>query len=262
LTHEWRTGDAGLTALDSWLVGHPDTKVVCIDTLAIFSMGRVRSRDIYSDDYESMRRVKALADKHGVCVVAVSHTRKQPANDPLCSLIGTTGVTGAADAVFVLDRSRGSKVATLTITGRDIRDRRMALEWIPNQCRWGLGDAVALLPSGRRRIVEHLRSHGRSTPSDVSVGLKIDRSAANKLMIRMAQDGLLVATDGVYGIPIENDTDVPDVPHDACDPSGSRCPRCHQDHRRRDNDPLRDLRDARDEAVAADTIDLQSRGGC
>ena len=35
----------------------------------------------YSSDYEVIGRLKQLADKHRVCILAVHHTRKQAASD-------------------------------------------------------------------------------------------------------------------------------------------------------------------------------------
>jgi hypothetical protein len=45
-----------------------------------------------------------------------------PADDPFDELSGTTGLLGAADTGMVLRRERGSKKATLYVTGRDLEE--------------------------------------------------------------------------------------------------------------------------------------------
>ena len=48
----------------------------------------------YSSDYEVIGKLKQFADRHGVCVLIVHHTRKQPAGDSFEMISGTTGLLG------------------------------------------------------------------------------------------------------------------------------------------------------------------------
>jgi hypothetical protein len=65
--------------------------------------------------------------------------RKQGDSDPLNKLSGTTGISGAVDAVFVLDKSRRNQSgATLICTGRDIEYRELELNFTKDTCRWEL----------------------------------------------------------------------------------------------------------------------------
>ena len=59
-----------------------------------------------------------------ISLLLVHHLRKQGDSDPLNKLSGTTGISGAMDAVFILDVSkRHARGATLFCTGRDIESR-------------------------------------------------------------------------------------------------------------------------------------------
>lgn len=113
---------------------HPDTRLVIIDTLQI--VRRSDQKGSYAADYRDVHAVKEVADALGVAVVLVHHQRKMDDPDPFNTVSGTNGITGAADTTMVLERKRGSSAATLRVTGRDVLERELALEF--RDCRWHL----------------------------------------------------------------------------------------------------------------------------
>lgn len=79
--------------------------------------------------------MKMLADELNISILLVHHLRKQGDNDPLNKLSGTTGISGAMDAVFVLGRSnRNAHGAKLICTGRDIEYRKLELKFSNETC--------------------------------------------------------------------------------------------------------------------------------
>lgn len=98
---------------------HPDTRLIVIDT---FQMVRSEATDVsYANDYQEVQQLKELAAKLGISILLVHHLRKQIDSDLVTRLSGSTGISGAVDGVFVLERSRrSSDDATLICTGRDI----------------------------------------------------------------------------------------------------------------------------------------------
>lgn len=66
--------------LEKFIREHPDTRLIIIDTLQKI---REVSTDAYSyaNDYDIVGRMKQFADKNGVCLLLVHHTRKQQAGD-------------------------------------------------------------------------------------------------------------------------------------------------------------------------------------
>ena len=120
-----------------FIAEHPDTKLVAIDT---FQMVRGRTDDVsYGNDYADIRQLKALADRLGLSILLVHHLRKQGDSDPLNKLSGSTGISGAADAVFVLDKgNRSDSSAKLICTGRDVEHRELELRFDRDVCRWEL----------------------------------------------------------------------------------------------------------------------------
>lgn len=108
------TCDGGMLALGEWMERN-SPRLVVIDTLQRWRGGKAST---YHRDYEEGAKFKSLADKHNCAVVVVHHTTKVRQGSPLDSVAGSTGLTGAADAVMVI-AANGSKGA-LWVTGRDI----------------------------------------------------------------------------------------------------------------------------------------------
>jgi hypothetical protein len=74
-------------------------------------------------------------------ILCAGHLRKTASEDPLDLVSGSVGLTGVADTIAVLTRSRGKADAELFITGRDVEEKSYALS--KHHFRWVLeGDAV------------------------------------------------------------------------------------------------------------------------
>ena len=140
---------------------HPDTVFVAVDTFQI-----VRNNSIdtsYANDYEEIRILKQLADELDICLLLVHHLRKQGDSDPFNKLTGTTGIVGAVDTAFVLDKSRrNADSATLYCTGRDVEDRQLELRFSKEEFVWKMiGDSMEnremLLPKEMEQLVEFMK---------------------------------------------------------------------------------------------------------
>ena len=105
--------------LEKFVRGHSDTKLIIVDTLQkVREM--VSDNYSYSSDYEVIGKLKQFADRHGVCILIVHHTRKQPAGDSFEKISGTTGLSGCADGALIMQKEkRTDGKATLEISGRD-----------------------------------------------------------------------------------------------------------------------------------------------
>lgn len=102
-------------------------------------MIRNNSELLYANDYSEIGKLKQYADEMGISILLVHHLRKQGDSDPLNKLSGTTGISGAVDAVFVLDKDkRNENKANLLCTGRDIEQRKFQLSFNKENCTWDL----------------------------------------------------------------------------------------------------------------------------
>ncbi|MBR2894858.1 MAG: AAA family ATPase [Oscillospiraceae bacterium] len=124
--------------LELFIREHPNTQLIIIDTLQKI---RELSGESYSyaSDYEIIGKLKMFADKHGICLLLVHHTRKQPASDKFEMISGTTGLLGCADGAFLLQKERGIAMnATLDVVGRDQPEQKIFLIGDREHLNWTL----------------------------------------------------------------------------------------------------------------------------
>lgn len=143
---------------------HPDLALVVIDML---QMIREAGRDYsYSTDYRELSRLKRFADDHGITVLLIHHTRKMGDSDVMNTVSGTNGITGVADFTWVLAKpSRNSQEGTLSITGRDIEQCEIDLEFknhrwclVSDRCAKDL--AAASIPTCVHEVVDFIQANG------------------------------------------------------------------------------------------------------
>ncbi|OPX94253.1 MAG: hypothetical protein A4E53_00097 [Pelotomaculum sp. PtaB.Bin104] len=193
--NDWlKTDRGGLEQLNNWLLSHPKCKLVIIDTLAKIRKATNSINGIYQDDYAAIEGLKSIADKYGIAILLVHHLRKMTSEDPLEQVSGSTGLTGAADALMILKRERGRADASLFITGRDIEETGKALEFDKAICTWCvLGDAEEYrMTEERREILEVLKNSKEiMTPKEISQILRKNVGAVRKLLITLECAGLI-----------------------------------------------------------------------
>ena len=138
------TIDTGLMSfLEFWAHEHIDARLVVVDVLGCVWRPDRRS-DPYVQAYEMIGEFKRFAETYNVAVILITHTRKRgpgDGDDPFDRVLGSTGITSAADFTIVLDRRSNSKLGTLSITGRDVASDTFSVEF--DHCRWSVADSNA-----------------------------------------------------------------------------------------------------------------------
>ena len=111
----------------NYLHNHPQAKLVIVDTL--IKVREMNSRgSAYADDYATMTAFKRIAERYGITMLIVHHTRKQEASDIMDMISGTTGIMGCADGAMVLERPlRRVPRGSISMTGRDFQDAKISL---------------------------------------------------------------------------------------------------------------------------------------
>ena len=127
-----------LAQLDTFMNEHQETSVVIIDTLQ-----KVREAEgdtySYARDYDIIAGLKAFADRTGICLILVHHTRKQKSDDNFDRISGTNGLLGAADGAFIMYKSKRSDGdATIEVSGRDQPDKKFMLSRNKETLCWEL----------------------------------------------------------------------------------------------------------------------------
>lgn len=137
--------DGLLEQIHHFVAEHPDTRLIIIDTLEHIRNGNF-DKNMYACDYRDMNRLREITSKYKLSLVLVHHTRKMYDPDPLNTISGSTGLVGAVDGVFVLEKSmRTSNEGKLTIANRDTETFCFTLSFNHDTCRWSItskdGDA-------------------------------------------------------------------------------------------------------------------------
>ena len=180
--------------LARFVAEHTDTRLIIIDTLQ-------KVREVggdnysYANDYQIMARLKSFADVHGLCLLLVHHTRKQTADDKFDMISGTSGLLGAADGAFLLQKEkRTGNAATLEVSGRDQQDQKLYLIRNTETLLWELQKAETelwreppepLLEQINQRLTADCpRWQGTATELVVWLGVEIPpNSIARKLNV-------------------------------------------------------------------------------
>ena len=161
--------------IEQFLTEHPTTKLVVIDTLQRVR-GAGSDSNLYANDYQDIGLLKKLADNQHIAILLIHHLRKLHDDDPMNMISGSTGLSGAADSTFVLQKSsRLANIASLHCTGRDILDRTLKLEFGEEDHVWKLLEDSKTC-SGASRIstlrIENLLSELLQKESEISAPAK------------------------------------------------------------------------------------------
>lgn len=190
--------EGGLIQIESWLRGHVAAQAVFIDTIGRFrGVGsQTENGNIFAADYQDMAKLQSLALKHHVAIVVLHHlTKNRAGTDAIESLSGTTGISAAADVVWILSRERNQEAGELQIMGRDVMEQNIAVTLSQLTLTWqavGAAEDVAL-KEGQRRVFEALKALAApSTPSDIAAHTGEKLGAVKMRCVRMKGDGLLL----------------------------------------------------------------------
>lgn len=191
----------GIEALDQWMVDHPETRLIVLDTFGK-ARGALKGKDKYQEEYELAGRLQTFASTHRVAVVIVHHIRKQGADDWLEAISGSQAITGAADAILGLFRERGQMDATLRLVSRDIDEKDIALKF-DNGLWESMGDAGLYRTTVERSaILQAIKDlGGQGKVSDIASLVEKTSANTSKLLTGLADEGLVVKVSyGVYSL--------------------------------------------------------------
>lgn len=140
--------------LEQQMTQFPGTGLIIIDTLQKVKGSKTANESAYEADYRQMGLLKRFADKYGIAVLVIHHTKKgREKNDVFESISGTNGILDSVDTSFVIERStRNPNEVIMHITGRDVTSDDIVLEVDQGACRWKLKGSFDDLE--QRRLAE------------------------------------------------------------------------------------------------------------
>lgn len=193
LATEWPDLDSGCIAeMEAWADAVDRPALIIVDVLKMVRGNSRNSESLYDGDYRALAGLASFARSRAIALVVVHHVRKMEAEDPLESLSGTNGLTGAADTVMVLKRDSGTGHCLLYVRGRDVEETEKAVRFCPNNGTWELlGEADEVGRTNERQaILDTLRSHGKPlTAREISDILGKSYEAVRKCLTRMWNAG-------------------------------------------------------------------------
>jgi hypothetical protein len=208
----------GIEAIRDWVETATKAKLVIIDVLGRVKPEGSSSSTLYENDYRALLELKDIADEKDLAIVVVHHTRKMGADDPFDTVSGSTGLTGAADAVLVLARTGQS--TTLYSRGRDIAEVEPVLAFDKETGRWSiLGDASEVHRSPERSAILDvlLDANKLLSPLEIAKLANHDYDSVRQLLQKMAkEDQIKKASRGLYRHPDRSDLDSQDH-QDGCE---------------------------------------------
>lgn len=122
--------------IELFIKEHPDTNLIVIDTLQMVRQP-VANVNSYAADYKDIGLLKNISDKYGITIIAVQHLRKKFDSDPHQMISGSSGLIGAADGSYVLQKEKvGDDTAKLYIRGRDIEEQVLTIKFNLETMQW------------------------------------------------------------------------------------------------------------------------------
>ena len=213
--------EENLNRLRTYLKDHRETRLVIIDTFALFC--RSDKKRSYNSEYTISNKIKEIADSNEIAILVIHHITKRVPKDWVGALYGTHGATGAADSIIYLERQRGTNKAKLHVTGRNVEDGVFFIKFDPSFCVWTLEEfnpELDLHPE-RREIYDILvLSNKPMGLSEIASRIGKSNTSVQNLLHKMIKLNLVIKVKhGVYAAvsarqnmsPIPESTDPVDL---------------------------------------------------
>jgi hypothetical protein len=198
----WDPLDAGGLVTLQNAIQNEDYKLVVIDTLSRAISGRPDQMDV-GDMTAILGNLQRLGQDQGAAIMVIDHHGKvtgQIGNeDPVDDVLGSSAKGAVADALAGLYRERGKRGAKLILTGRDLEDRTLALEFDPVTFCWqpsGAGGVVLTDP--QTAIVEALRDVGGMTAAKVAQVTGQERGNCYRRLQELVTLGAVIVDGKTY----------------------------------------------------------------
>lgn len=138
VTKAQKLGNGLSNQVTEFLDSHPRTKMIVVDTLQ-YIRNNGKFKGTYSGDYADMDTLREIISGRGLTMLLITHNHKSDESDPVNRVHGSSGLTGAVDGIFVLEkRKRIGDKARLTIANRDTDSYQFDLRFDKLNCRWQL----------------------------------------------------------------------------------------------------------------------------
>jgi hypothetical protein len=195
---EWPVfGNGGLSKLQDEIMRHGYALVV-IDTFSR-AAGMADQRDP-AQMTMLIGEIQNIAQSQDMAILVIDHHRKSAsfAPDPIDDIMESTAKGAVIDTAWGLYKERGKQGANLMVTGRDVEDRQMALQWDSVMFCWQyLGESNAVrsdtLKGKILATMRDLETLGElATQSSIARHLGKDQGNVGHAMADLLNEGRIV----------------------------------------------------------------------
>lgn len=200
--HGWdpQGKDRAFAQLRAWLerwqqAGQPFDAII-VDTYGRFAGRKPPGVDIFTYDYAIGSAFKALYTDFQASTMVNHHTRKRGGDDVdwLDMVSGSAGMTAAADAIWYIERTRGSRNGMLRITGNDMEESEWPMVLGPDMV-WRrdatLTPAQARHTGMMRAVLDYLMGESQSTAKAITEELGASQNSVHQCLQRLSYEGVV-----------------------------------------------------------------------
>ncbi len=187
-----------------WLDEHPEARMVAVDTLVRVKPRTQKHGNAYEQDSAALEPLAAVAAERRIALVLVTHTRKPirggSVTDVFDEIMDSTGITGGADTMLVLKKTRREQELSLWMTGRDVEDQELLIQWDLDTSDWRLlGPAQEARTSVLRQAILACLGKTEETLSTAEVASRIGKESREEVatvkttLYRLADQDLVIS---------------------------------------------------------------------
>ena len=204
-----KLNEGGIEELQKIINDKPEIKLIIVDTLGRGIKNKGKANNIYQQDYEIGSSLQNFAIQNQISLLIIHHTKKGKEDDVFDEISGSTGLTGAADTMLVID-----KKGKLYVRGRDIPEAEYQLKFDELTFSWQIIDEVKQeknLTAERREIIDLFELYNREMGTgEVAELLGKEKSNISKMLRKLVEDGFLESRRyGRYQLVRKSDDDNP-----------------------------------------------------
>jgi len=191
--------DYGLSVLKNIII-EKQIDLVIIDTFfkqAYFPKG---NKNYYAKEYETTGILQTFARETNICMLLVHHTRKGVVDNISDAILGTTGISGSADTIWIVDKQTGKTI--LEIEGKDVEPQSLSIEFKDFIWQYKGEYIENFLTPERKEILALIIKTGRPMQtSEIANSLGKQSNNISTLLKKMVSEGVIKNVSyGLYSI--------------------------------------------------------------
>lgn len=191
--------DSGLKQLKDFIVANK-VDLVIIDTFFKQIHFPSGNKNYYAKEYELTGNLQTFARENNICLLLVHHTRKGYVDNISDAILGTTGISGSADTIWIVNKQTGKTI--LEIEGKDVEPQSFEMEFKNFVWQYKAEYIENFLTPERQEILDLIIKNGKPMrTSEIAESLGKQTNNISTLLKKMVSEGVIKNPNfGLYSI--------------------------------------------------------------